>query len=62
MQREADIDSIELFGGGGGLGLGLARAGFRSVAFLEWDDDAVETVRHNRGNGVEHIADWRISH
>ena len=58
----ANLDSIELFGGGGGLGLGLARAGFKSVAFLEWDDDAVETVRHNRRKGVEHIKDWRVLH
>jgi len=56
------MDSIELFGGGGGLGLGLARAGFRSVAFLEWNDDAVETVRYNRAKGVEHIKDWRVLH
>ncbi|HBK07917.1 MAG TPA: DNA (cytosine-5-)-methyltransferase [Acetobacteraceae bacterium] len=56
------MDSIELFGGGGGLGLGLARAGFHSVAFLEWDDDAVETVRYNRLRGVEHIKDWCVLH
>lgn len=62
IEPVTDMDSIELFGGGGGLGLGLARAGFRSVAFLEWNDDAVETVRYNRAKGVEHIKDWRVLH
>ena len=62
IEAVTDMDSIELFGGGGGLGLGLARAGFKSVAFLEWNNDAVETVRHNRAKGVEHIKDWRVLH
>lgn len=60
MQRERQ--SIELFGGCGGLGLGLARAGFHSIAFVEWDDDAVETVRHNRKRKVEHVRDWVVTH
>ena len=57
-----DIDSIELFGGCGGLGLGLARAGFRSRVFLEWNADAVATVRFNAERGVKHIADWHLAH
>jgi DNA (cytosine-5)-methyltransferase 1 len=53
---------VELFGGCGGLGLGLARAGFRSRAFVEWSKDAVETVRFNSARHVPHIRDWRIVH
>lgn len=56
------FDSIELFGGCGGLGLGLARAGFRSREFWEWDRDAVLTVRHNVAAGVRHVADWHVVH
>jgi DNA (cytosine-5)-methyltransferase 1 len=54
--------SIELFGGCGGLGLGLAQAGFRSLAFLEWDDDAAATVRHNQQRKIDHFRDWNIVH
>lgn len=55
-------DSIELFGGCGGLGLGLARAGFRSRLFLEWNADAVATVRFNAERKVKHIGDWHVAH
>ena len=56
------LNSIELFGGCGGLGLGLARAGFRSQIFLEWNADAVATVGFNAGRGLQHLRDWRIVH
>lgn len=56
------LDAVELFGGCGGLGLGLARAGFRSRAFLEWADNAVATVRYNAQREVEHVRDWPILH
>ena len=56
------LPSIELFGGCGGLGLGLARAGFRSRVFVEWNADAVATVRFNAQAGVEHLRDWHVSH
>ncbi len=58
----ADRTTIELFGGCGGLGLGLGRAGFRSIVFLEWDDDAVATVNHNRQRGIAHVKDWNVAH
>ena len=54
------VESAELFGGCGGLGLGLARAGFRSRVFVEWNGDAVATVRFNAGREVPHIRDWRV--
>lgn len=56
------LESVELFGGCGGLGLGLARAGFRSREFWEWDRDAVLTVRHNVAAGVPHFAEWHVVH
>ncbi len=56
------FDSIELFGGCGGLGLGLARAGFRSRVFLEWNADAVATVRFNAERGIPHVREWCLEH
>jgi DNA (cytosine-5)-methyltransferase 1 len=61
-ESAAANDSVELFGGCGGLGLGLARAGFRSRIFVEWNADAVATVRLNAASGVEHIRDWQVVH
>lgn len=52
--------SIELFTGCGGLGLGLARAGYKHELMVEWNKDAVETVLHNRSNGIEHVRHWPI--
>lgn len=52
--------SVELFSGCGGLALGLSRAGFHHEFMAEWNDDAVETVLHNRKRGIRHIRDWPI--
>lgn len=52
--------SIELFSGCGGLALGLSRAGFHHELMVEWDDDAVATVHHNRRRGLRHIRDWPL--
>lgn len=54
------LRAVELFGGCGGLGLGLARSGFTSEAFLEWDTDAVLTVKHNAARKLEHIRKWNV--
>lgn len=56
------VRSVELFTGCGGLGLGLARAGFHHDLMVEWNDDAVATVLHNREKGVEHVRAWPIVH
>ncbi len=52
--------SVELFTGCGGLALGLSRAGFNHELMVEWDDDAVETVLHNRRRGIRHVRDWPL--
>lgn len=52
--------SIELFSGCGGLALGLARAGFEHDMMVEWNEDAVATVMHNRQRGIQHIRHWPI--
>ncbi|MEG1159674.1 MAG: DNA cytosine methyltransferase, partial [Acidaminococcaceae bacterium] len=40
--------SIELFAGAGGLALGIERAGFDTVALIEFDKAAAETLKINR--------------
>lgn len=52
--------SIELFSGCGGLALGLSRAGFHHELLVEWDDDAVTTVDHNRRRRLRHVRDWPL--
>lgn len=52
--------SVELFSGCGGLALGLARAGFHHELLVEWNEDAVNTVRHNQQRGIKHFKDWRL--
>jgi DNA (cytosine-5)-methyltransferase 1 len=44
------LSTIELFAGAGGLALGLEKAGFNSIALIEIDKAAAETLRSNRPN------------
>lgn len=39
---------ISLFSGAGGLDLGVEQAGFRTVAAVEWDEDAADSMEKNR--------------
>jgi DNA (cytosine-5)-methyltransferase 1 len=39
--------AISLFSGAGGLDLGVEAAGFRTVAAVEWDEDAADTMEKN---------------
>lgn len=54
------LTSIELFAGAGGLALGCQAAGFQSVATLERDKWACDTVRENKQRGHELVADWNV--
>lgn len=40
--------TIELFAGAGGLALGVERAGFDTLALIEYDKDAADTLKTNR--------------
>lgn len=42
--------TIELFAGAGGLALGIEKAGFETIALIEVDKDAAETLKVNRPN------------
>lgn len=39
--------AISLFSGAGGLDLGVERAGFKTVAAVEWDEDAADSMEKN---------------
>ena len=39
--------AISLFSGAGGLDLGIERAGFETVAAVEWDEDAADSMEKN---------------
>lgn len=40
--------AIELFAGAGGLALGIERAEFNTIALIEYDKDACDTLKKNR--------------
>ena len=42
--------TIELFAGAGGLALGIEKAGFNTIALIEFDKDAARTLETNRSN------------
>lgn len=54
------LTSVELFAGAGGLALGCQTAGFKSVATVERDKWACDTVRENKRRGHELVADWNV--
>lgn len=50
--------SAELFAGCGGLAMGTSLCGFRHELMAEFNFDAVETVKHNRSAGIDHVMYW----
>lgn len=52
--------SIELFAGAGGLALGCQLAGFGSIATLELDRWACDTIRQNKSRGHKLVSDWNV--
>jgi DNA (cytosine-5)-methyltransferase 1 len=54
------MKSIELFAGAGGLAMGVSLAGFESLAVVEWDKWACDTIRENQKRGYPLVQDWPL--
>lgn len=54
------MKSVELFAGAGGLALGASFAGFESLAVVEWDRWACDTIRENKKRGYPPVIDWPL--
>lgn len=54
------MKSVELFAGAGGLAMGISLAGFDSLAVVEWDKWACDTVRENQKRGFPLVQDWPL--
>lgn len=54
------MKSVELFAGAGGLAMGVSLAGFESLAVVEWDKWACDTIRENQKRGYPLVNDWPL--
>jgi DNA (cytosine-5)-methyltransferase 1 len=54
------MKSVELFAGAGGLAMGVSLAGFESLAVIEWDRWACDTIRENQKRGYPVVAYWPL--
>ncbi|HEX9776858.1 MAG TPA: DNA cytosine methyltransferase, partial [Geopsychrobacteraceae bacterium] len=54
------MKSVELFAGAGGLAMGVALSGFESLAVVEWDRWACDTIRENQKRGFPVVRDWPL--
>lgn len=54
------MKSVELFAGAGGLAMGVSLAGFESLAVVEWDRWACDTIRENQKRGYPLVKDWPL--
>lgn len=48
IKNNKKLTAVELFAGAGGLALGIEKAGFETIALIELDKAASNTLRHNR--------------
>jgi DNA (cytosine-5)-methyltransferase 1 len=53
------VKSLELFSGAGGLATGLSLAGVDHIAFVEWDNNACNTLSVNYHSDIVHNVDIR---
>ncbi|WP_382163810.1 DNA cytosine methyltransferase [Hydrogenophaga sp. ANAO-22] len=53
--------AVELYAGAGGLAMGVSLAGFESLAVVEWDKWACDTVRENQRRGYPLVANWPLN-
>src|SRR4051794_36118316 len=60
LSRLADMDAISLFSGAGGLDLGCEAAGFETVAVVEADETARETILSNRSEFFPQLRDEAV--
>lgn len=54
------MKSVELFAGAGGLAMGVSLAGFESLAVVEWDKWACDTIRENQKRGYPLVKEWPL--
>ena len=54
------LKSVELFAGAGGLAMGVSLAGFDSLAVVEWDRWACDSIRENQRRGFPLVQDWNV--
>jgi DNA (cytosine-5)-methyltransferase 1 len=55
------MNAVELFAGAGGLAMGVGLAGFRSLAVVEWDKWAADTLRENKKRAFPLVSNWSIT-
>jgi DNA (cytosine-5)-methyltransferase 1 len=54
------LKSVELFSGAGGLAMGVSLAGFESLAVVELDRWACDTIRENQKRGYPVVSQWPL--
>ncbi len=54
------LKAVELFAGAGGLAMGIGLAGFKSLAVVEWDRWACDTIRENARRGFPLVDAWPL--
>lgn len=54
------FSTIELFAGAGGLAIGMSLAGFNHSVLIEWEANAIETLKRNRDAGLPCCKSWEM--